>query len=120
MRQTIAAMLLLLPCAACPALGINPDEEYKYIDPKTGQEVTTTVGDHMADQIEESGSVIGSVIGKVVGVATGNPVVGVSASALLAALIGTGTSKLRKKKKVSDSQPTGGAPEATGTSDSTA
>lgn len=99
MRSIIGGVLLVL-LPSCSALGIDPSTEVTYTDPNTGEEVTTTLGDAMADQIEGTGSVVASTAGKAIGVATGNPVVGVSAAALLTALIGTGTSRLRRKKKV--------------------
>lgn len=92
--------IALLTLSSCSLLGIDTGEEVTYVDPKTGEEVTTTLGDAMADQIDETGAVVASTAGKALGVATGNPVVGVSAAALLSALIGTGTSRLRRKKKV--------------------
>jgi hypothetical protein len=106
----------ILTLSSCTALGIDPGEEVTYVDPQTGEEVTTTLGDAMADQIEETGAVVASTAGKALGVATGNPVVGISAAALLSALIGTGTSRLRRKKKVVPGSTSGEDP---GTEDDT-
>jgi len=102
MRRTALALLgacLLSGCAALSSMGVDPDTPYTYTDPATGEEVDTTVGEAMADQIDAAGGVASNIAGKALGVATGNPVVGVSASALMMALLGAGTSRLRKKKQ---------------------
>lgn len=113
----LAAAIVVLPlalfAAGCPSLGVDPATEYEYRDPATGEMITTTVGDHLADQIEGTGSLAGSVIGKVAGVATGNPIVGVSAASLIAALFGAGASRLRRKKK-QPSTETGSVPAPSG------
>lgn len=108
MKHSMIGGALLLVLSSCSALGIDPSTELTYTDPTTGEEVTTTLGDAMADQIEGTGSVVASTAGKAIGVATGNPVVGVSAAALLSALIGTGTSRLRRKKKQASSTTSSG------------
>ena len=95
-RLTIAACCLSL--ASCAGLGIDTAKELEYVDPSTGDTVVTTVGDAIADQVDTAGTVVSSVAGKALGVATGNPMIGVSVTALLAALIGSGSSRLRKKK----------------------
>ena len=99
MKRLLAIALLSSSLVGCSALGLDPGAEYSYVDPETGETVTTTVGDAVADQIEGAGAVVSNIAGKALGVATGNPVVGVSMAALLAALVGTGTSRLRRKKK---------------------
>ena len=83
MKRSVLGGALLLVLSSCSSLGIDPSTELTYTDPSTGEEVTTTLGDAMADQIEGTGSVVASTAGKAIGVATGNPVVGVSAAALL-------------------------------------
>lgn len=95
----LAAIVCSLGCKA-----IDLGTEVSYTDPDTGEVVETTVGDALADQVEESGEIIGGVAGKALGVATGNPVVGVSASALIAALIAGGADKLRRKKKQAEEE----------------
>lgn len=99
MRFLVTAALCLPLLAGCSALGEMLDGAYTYTDPQTGEQVTTTVGDAVADQVDSTGSVIGGVVGKAVGVATANPVVGVSAGALLTALIGSGATAIRRRKK---------------------
>ena len=89
---------LLTGCSALSSMGLDKDAEYTYTDPETGTEVVTTVGEVVADQIDSAGGVASNMAGKALGVATGNPVVGVTASALMMALLGAGTSRLRKKK----------------------
>ena len=106
--QLLAGSALLV-LSSCSSLGIDTSTEVTYTDPATGEEVTTTLGDAMADQIEGTGSVVASTAGKAIGVATGNPVVGVSAAALLTALLGTGTSRLRRRKKTAPGDVSGGA-----------
>lgn len=95
MKYAFCILILLVGISSCSVLG----EVYSYIDPQTGEQVTTTVGEAVADQIDGAGAVVGDVVGKAVGVATGNPIVGVGAAALLATLLGAGTSRLRRKKK---------------------
>jgi hypothetical protein len=92
-HAALAASLLMF-AASCAAL----DREISYQDPKTGEVVVTTVGDEAADQIEASGEGISQVVGGVLGTATGNPVIGAGAAAALAALLGAGASRLRRKK----------------------
>mgnify|MGYP003681559797 CR=1 FL=1 len=94
-RQVLLAALCL-GSTSCAALDL--DSPFEYTDPDTGEVVVTTVGDAMADQVDGAGSMVSDLAGKALGVATGNPVVGVGASALLAALLGTGSSRLRRKK----------------------
>ena len=95
-------LVLISTLSGCNLLGLNPADEYTYTDPSTGQPVTTTVGDAVADQIDSAGGVVSNIAGKALGVATGNPIVGVSMTALLAALIGSGSSRWRKKKPVAE------------------
>jgi hypothetical protein len=95
-------LVLLVSCLGCKAIDLGG--VISYTDPDTGEVVETTVGNALADQVEESGEIIGGVAGKALGVATGNPVVGVSASALIAALIAGGAGKLRRKKPESSSE----------------
>jgi outer membrane lipoprotein SlyB len=90
---------LLLACVTClGCAGLELGTEIEFTNPETGEVVETTVGDALADQVEETGEIVGGVAGKALGALTGNPVVGVSASALIAALIGSGASRLRRKK----------------------
>lgn len=102
-RARLLAAAALLTLSSCQLLG----NEVTYVDPETGEEVTTTVGDALADQIDQSTSIVSNTAGKAVGVATGNPVVGVSAAALLSALIGTGTSRLRRRRKTAPGDGSG-------------
>ena len=95
--QQLAAILLstaLVVSSGCAAL----DREIEYRDPETGEVVVTTVGDEAADQLESTGGAVSDVVGGVLGTATGNPVIGAGAAAALAALIGAGASRLRRKK----------------------
>ena len=69
------------------------------IDPVTGEETVTTVGDLAADQVEATGSIWAGLLGKVIGVATGNPVAGLAGGTLLTQLVLTGASALRPKKQ---------------------
>ena len=89
---------ILSSCSALSSMGLDKDAEYTHTDPETGTEVVTTVGEVVADQVDDAGAIVSNIAGKALGVATGNPVVGVSVSALLAALIGSGSSRLRRKK----------------------
>ena len=107
MRRSILGGALLLVVSSCASLGIDPSTEVTYTDPDTGEEITTTLGDAMADQIQSTGSIVSSTAGKAIGVATGNPVVGVSAAALLTALIGTGASGLRRRRKAKPGDSSG-------------
>lgn len=106
--KRLAALAVGLLLVSCSALKLDPEAEFTYTDPSTGEEVTTTVGDAVADQIESAGSITSSVVGKALGVATGNPVVGVSAAALLSALVGSGAAGLRRKRKVPQPEASSG------------
>lgn len=97
MRALAACGLALL--ASCAAL----DEVVTFTDPDTGEEVTTTVGDALADSLTDAGEAGSTVVGKVVGGATGNPVLGLGAAALLSTLVGTGASRLRRRKEGGES-----------------
>ena len=103
-RPALAALIafglatLLTGCSALSSMGLDKDAEYTYTDPETGTEVVTTVGEVVADQVDDAGAIVSNIAGKALGVATGNPVVGVTTSALMIALLGAGTSRLRKKK----------------------
>ena len=92
MRVVLACGLALL--ASCAAL----DEVVTFTDPDTGEQTTTTVGDALADSLTDAGEAGSTVVGKVVGGATGNPVLGLGAAALLSTLVGTGAAKLRRRK----------------------
>jgi outer membrane lipoprotein SlyB len=109
MRAVVLAVVL----ASAGCKSIQWDSPLTYTDPETGEVVETTVGNAVADRVDDVGSVVGSVAGKALGAATGNPVVGVSASALLAALIASGTSRLRRKKKGAGAPGNDTAPDPT-------
>ena len=93
--------LRLALAGVCLSVGscVSPGTPVEYTDPATGKTITTTAGDIAADQLDATGSIFTSLAGKALGIATGNPIVGLSGSALLAALLGTATARLRKKKQ---------------------
>lgn len=77
----------------CATLG----KVVRFTDPNTGEVTETTVGDMAADAVEEVGGTLSSIAGRVASVASGNPVAGTGAGAILAALIGAGAARLRRK-----------------------
>jgi hypothetical protein len=92
--SSVALAGLLVYATSCAAL----DREITYRDPETGEVIVSTVGDEAADQLEATGGAVSEVVGGVLGTATGNPVIGAGAAAALAALLGAGASRLRRKK----------------------
>jgi methyl coenzyme M reductase beta subunit len=82
-------LVLLLPLAACSTL----DSVFLKED---GTE--TTVGEAIADEVEEYASPITSAIGSVVSTASSNPVLGGASAAGLLAAATVAVGALRKKK----------------------
>ena len=94
MRSPLLSALLLaltLSLGSCALLDPFLDAEITAVDPATGQPVTTTVGDTIADNADSFGSTAGQTATAV----TGNPLLGLiiagAASAVAAAA--------RRKKK---------------------
>ena len=83
---------MLLCFASCAVL----DRTMDIFNPETGETEQVRVGDALADAVDESTGTAGSVLSML----TGNPILGGSMAALLAALAGAG---LRKRRKT---QPT--------------
>ncbi len=87
----IAAGLYLSGCAA---LG----EPLEMTDPETGETVTTTVGDVLANSVTAASEPVSGVVANVIGTATANPVIGAGAGAAILAALTAGATKLRRKE----------------------
>lgn len=91
--QFAVAFLAGITLSGCAALG----KTVRLMNPTTGEETTTTVGDIAADTVDSVGAVVADVATSVATAATANPVVGTGAGAAVIALLGLAASKLRRR-----------------------
>jgi hypothetical protein len=89
-----AGIVAGLCLSGCAALG----KGVTMTDPETGETVTTTVGDTLADSVVAASEPMSGVLANIVGTATANPVLGAGAGAALLAALAAGAAKLRPKK----------------------
>ena len=88
-----AIVILVVGLPGCAALG----EVVRITDPVTGEVTETTVGDLAADSVEGFGATVSDMVSGAATAATGNPIVGAGAGAVLLTLLGGAASKLRRK-----------------------